>query len=1581
MRQRMSLPRSDKPPARAPSTPPEVNDARVRVRQLRAEAERSADRTAKAALLYEAGYLHEMVLHQPAQAAQDYLAAYNVDNRSRLPLHALVRMFERRRSYKNLARLYEAELRSARSAAERGTAHVDLAALGLIIGDTGSVQRELEQAVEHEPKTDASLLLEWNRRAAGDHEGYVRALELRIESCDDATQRGALLLELASLREARGEIEAALAALRDAALSPEPAEELYTVELARFAREHGFAEELADANERRAARLGFELTQREQEREVDPLRLDRLRAQAVASWYEAARLRCTLLGDPLGALRALDSAVSFAPDHLLLKQLRMLAYDLLEDRELAAAEASGLLAHGIEGEHAAALHFRLAERALVADEGELARDKLREAIQAAGGSAAAEAILDDLLLDEGRDDERIAQRESALNGSAEHALEALGEAAQIAAHVQGDREKTRALYERADAMAPASEVLLREAYGTALDTGDDELARFALDRLLALELAPDERGALVHHRYELADAADRLSLVDAELLRERPEVPRGALVQAAQARDHARLAELHEALARAAEDDEERIAERCAAARAWLRAGEPARARALLEAVVHEAPAQRYALTLLEEVLRSEGDSAGAIELLRGVAAQHESARDTELHLLSAGAAAELAGDAAGASASYRDAAAARGGKDEGSNGALWALFRLARRTHDVPLERSAREALSARELARGGVGLEALLLAEQLDLVEQEPAAAQAHLVPALDDPDVGHHAAIALALSRTAPIEVRERALELLATRATDSLRPALLRQLGGELVAHGARPARVLDLAERVSLFRPEDRWAIWARTHTRLAHQEDDPSALERLAAVTPDPSIADVARAEALWSRTLAAPEQPIAESLEALPPTPEELGSELGAELAATLAAIASPAHDANLRAQALERLARDAEPELRPRALLALARAQLGRDDASAAIATLEELLGVEPTLLAGWELAYVAARKTEHTELLARAAEQLAEHLDGEHALPLLEEAADVYIDQLDDLASGERLLTRALALEPTRAHAYARLHECLEQRADDAGLIALVRKRAALLDDPQALGKLYYELARLERKRGQLDAALDAIDNVLMLDDEHVGALALLVDVHTTRAEFDKAVSALDRLAGAPTLPNAQRRLALLGAADFLENRLDDRAAALARLEQLAEHEPDDDKVQLRIADLSERMAKLAASPELARPAYERTVKALAHVIERADAGERVGLATRRAALLEHALERRDEAAREHARVLAWAPGTLSAARAHFAIVGDREVLARVELELRAHAAEAARDPSPLRELAELAQVSGDRELAHIAESALAALAAAPAPEREQTFAKGVALRATELDALLVPSREPNAQRLLRTVFSAAAALDALEPARFDVGRGQRVSVKQPHALRDELRALCATLSLELGDLYVGGNEPTRIVALPRDGSLAFVAGPRVVSPLRGAQRHAAALQVAASYLDTLPLLTRGAADGARVLWAALAAEGVALPSDAERALGELPRSVGKALPRKLKKSLAELAQALPDGGRGLVGQCRSALAHTRRLALLLSGELDAALREVGGVAQDEALDLLRVWTSTAMSTSRRKLGLAS
>ena len=151
-------PRPDSPPAEKVQR--DANEARVAA--LRAELEATPDRARQAVLQYEIGYVFERKLKNDALAVKEYLSAYNLDPAFRPPLFALVRVFERRRSFRNLARLYEAEARSAQSPEEKASATIDRAALledHLVEPQT--VRALLEEALAGDTASlAASLMLE-----------------------------------------------------------------------------------------------------------------------------------------------------------------------------------------------------------------------------------------------------------------------------------------------------------------------------------------------------------------------------------------------------------------------------------------------------------------------------------------------------------------------------------------------------------------------------------------------------------------------------------------------------------------------------------------------------------------------------------------------------------------------------------------------------------------------------------------------------------------------------------------------------------------------------------------------------------------------------------------------------------------------------------------------------------------------------------------------------------------------------------------------------------------------------------------------------------------------------------------------------------------------------------------------------------------------------------------------------------------------------------------------------------------------------------------------------------------------------
>ena len=1548
--------------------------------ELKAEAQAQPDRTQKAALLYEAAYLTEAVLHQPAHAVQDYLAAYNSDSRSRLPLFALLRMFERRSSYKNLARLYDAELRGARSAHEKASALVDQACLDLIHGgDPQAASARLLRALESDVAGEAALLLEHNRRAAQDPEGALKALLARVETCDDSAQRGVMLLEVAHAREQAGEIGAALDALRKAAFS-KPTREIFLVALTRFARQHGFTSELVEASELRAELIADELSERLVDSEPDQALIELLRSRAVALWYEAARSRIASLSDPRGAIECLTKALATRPDDLVLRKTRMLAFDLLEDRASAAEEARELLRQGAEGEDAAPLHFRLAEHALVTGDTARARESLMEAIATASGSIAADAILDDLLLDEQRQLERIERRESrAATADAERAGRWLLEAAQIAANELRDSERALRLFERAEAKQPKQVETARSAYAAGLSTRDLALQRFALERMLALDLDGQEQTALLHHAVDLArdDAEARVLLTAAIDAREqRLPLTRIARQRGAEARDFALLAQAHEVLAALETRDDEALAHLCASARASARCADLPRARALLEQALARDPTHPYATALLEEVFRRQGQSEELFELLRRSAQHQENADSAQDALITAGLSAERDGNLARARKLYEDAAQ----RSAQLPSALWCLLRLALRENDSELIASVQLRLAQLEVERGEPAVNCLLSAELLD-AQGGPEGGLDMLSATLTTPAIAPHAALALALAAKVPEELRERALDVLEAASDGPERALIVReQLSAALLA-GEHHARLLDLSEEVLRLAPDDVWAAFVRSCVPLPHDEDGHAqALSVLGQLVSDPGIKQALEAEAIWTRRLVRT-GPLSDA--------SALGSESGPALSHVVTSLAAPLRDASARAAALALQLDSASGEERVELQLSLARAELTRGDAKQALAHIEAVLRDQPDDASALELKRVASRSAGDFRGVVEAAEALASQVDDEFGLTLLEESAVARADELGEPDAAARLFSVILARAPTRKLAYARLHDLLGAKSDNTELVALVRARTEHVHDAEELVKAFYELARLHRARGEIDEALNAVDNVLMLE-EHVGAFALAAEIHTSREEWDEAVRALESMAGAAGVPKTQRRIARLGAADFLLHRLNRPADALRQLEQLTADGHEDNDLQRRIADVAER----AGNPQ-------RASEALVAAARGASSAEKTRLLLRAARIQRDALHRDTESAALFREALQVTPRERAAVRELWALTHDATVLERFEREVRAALAREPLEAGPLRDLRLWAELASSADAAFSALLTLSVLGQANEEERKLCDAAlktalpmrplaNAKLLPADLASVLAPGPEQRYGAVLRCVLAAAQEIDQLEPGKFGVGRGQRISARDKNPLREEVQALCAILSLNLEELYVGGNELLRIAVIPREEGLTVILGMGVSAPLSATRRSQLALQLAACSLHSLPLLSRTNTQAARLMWAAMvAAESPQLAPAAREDLGELPRTLARALPRKTKRALPELVSTLPDAGADMPRQCALLLQQTRRLGLALAGDLQASLDEVVGAlpsrdtiaGSEAALDLIRTWTGGPLSLLRKKLGLAT
>lgn len=93
------------PPSVSAELPAKVS-ARARLIMLQTELEAESDARRKAVLQYEIAALTEHKLDDQNSAVKLYLDSYNINPLFRPPLVALMRIFESRRSSKNLDRIY-----------------------------------------------------------------------------------------------------------------------------------------------------------------------------------------------------------------------------------------------------------------------------------------------------------------------------------------------------------------------------------------------------------------------------------------------------------------------------------------------------------------------------------------------------------------------------------------------------------------------------------------------------------------------------------------------------------------------------------------------------------------------------------------------------------------------------------------------------------------------------------------------------------------------------------------------------------------------------------------------------------------------------------------------------------------------------------------------------------------------------------------------------------------------------------------------------------------------------------------------------------------------------------------------------------------------------------------------------------------------------------------------------------------------------------------------------------------------------------------------------------------------------------
>ncbi|MBK7396887.1 MAG: hypothetical protein IPJ34_11445 [Myxococcales bacterium] len=1596
------------------------------IQRLRTEADATEDPARKAVLLHEAAELEERVAGDELGAAREYLAAYNLDAGFREPLEALVRILERRRSLKNLGRVLDSLSRSADTTEERARAFRARAADAADVrGDREEARQHLEQALDADPAdATAWLMMEIEAALRGDADARKSALARRVELSGDPRWAALLRVDLAELRAADGDVDDALDVLTEVITSPD--------EAAFHACEVG--ERLARKSER-SDREAWTLAQRGdiilESLEDPPSARGRgvpraLRRGGVASdAFVRAASAYRSVGRIEDELSALDRAIQVDPTATMPQLARIAAAVRLGDIERAGVGARELIERSARPELAPQLWFTVAEAALSRGDRDGVIEACAKMLETSGVASGEEnqnaptavlpkTLLTDLLLD-GSDPKRLADlltQDALSRPTPEGRTRGLFVAAASLVLFAGDLPAARATLE--------------------LATSADPLHLARLERALAGALAPgggEDDGFTKATEKVRARATNPVEISDADFDRARAALARG---------DRAAARAVFDAIAEDA--PRRRLVETVRLALGGDDAGDAL--LRTLAASTEEDPAVAFAVARAMRAARKEDEPAreAAVQTLGEVAAG-----DTVASLTRALAALDRPSDAAqvladlAASATEpraRDALRiaagllhARAGKVEEALEAIQGLETEADKalaaTRAVWQRYVARNDEEAHRAALETTGREVFVSGGWSAL--ERVTVRLAHPEADADGPSIDQLLAELAEPGAEGGDPALVQAGILLRAYWPDDRASPDTKQAGlAALAKHSKDAGRWVARSELRSAMEQDDPVAIIATAEKWLAEGGGVPAALEALLGADAATDTEAEIRARLALARALDAAATP----LEGAVSEPRAAAADylrLGAAMTAHVAGLPrftlrtlSSADPDLVTAAALaeaELAPPGADPVRREHALRGLtpviegasatlhemaAWSALAREDHESARALfaraleLFSLAGEEPrsTIEGALETELLAAGgnvSPEWAELVERLATLAEKRGNLAEAVDLWERVGHAWWDRLANPERGELALSEAFTRDRSRRAAFDRVFRAVRSRKEDDRLLEVVSMRLESTDDPPEMAKLFWERARVLRAKGDRENALAALDNVTMLEPDHVGALALSAEIHVGRQAYAEAASALDRLSRQP-VPVQQKVGAGLGAADLYEQRLDAPAKALDVLVAL-------DKAGISDVAIHERIARAAARAESWVAATTYLTKL---VSERVEADGRVEAARLCAAIYR---DRLDDPQAGVPVLVAWLREVPEDPDAIEQLLDAAPAVSQVQATLQASFAAARailqQNPADVRYariVARIAALTGNGDLHQLALSVVSAMGAAtPAEAATDAALSGRLPSAPSMafdDAmrtrLVAPEETGPILDLFRVMGPTIAealgpTLDAL-----DVGRRERLDPRAQNPLRNEIAAWAGAVGIAELEVYVTPKDPQLVQGVPAEMP-AIVIGSGVKSPLSLTDRARVLRELFAITRGTTITLLRDDVTVAAIIVASCAIGEVSLQTPPYAVLAETQRLLQKAIARKTKKLLPELAQAVSRklGGGGDLRTFRSyALKTLDRAAVLAAGSPAASLSGIVGegarpekiAADTRAQAMLRfVWTDDYLAL-RKQLGLS-
>ncbi len=1556
---------SHPPNARTSNAPPDAALFAATIERLRAEFEAHEEPAVRATLLHEIGVLEESSGDE-AGAARDLLSAVNIEPSFREPLERLITVIERRKSYKNLGKLLDRLVKVAETPAERARALVQNAGfLANHQDDSEGALMLLERLVEEQPEqTTAWLAMELLAGVMDDSALRVRALGARAEQTTNPAWRALLLVDLAKLQLEADDAPKAIDSLQKAIDLKGASTFSALMSLEEAGRRSEQQEVVARALEAQAALILRAIDDESTAKAFGIPAFRRSAAHAADAWLRAAEAH-RRRGDIAAATALLDQALERLPEESALRHARMHTAEAAGDTGTSAALAQKELDLGIQGRPAAALWMRIAEAAAANSDGAGSLEALEKALSEDPGCIPARALELDLL-GGGHDPNRLVAALEATANEIE-AEDAKGRfyllAADAWARLVGDNQGAKAALSQAGMYGVPPPVLARTGRMLAALTGDSAWYDESTRRLLAAG-APDEQQASLW--FELGRSRLLRGELDSarEAFRSLAESPGGAWLGHALAAYAVELArpsaedgapddpseDLSEtgktrgstalrALAEAEDDPQAKAALEIVASLRAQRAGDHEAARAILTELNEESSADLVVASALAASLRAADRAKDAAKVLDTCAAGVDDPDVAAALSLEAGILKWQAGDRPGGIDSF-DTASSK--SSESASGLLsWAL--RAAEPNSVDARRKALDA--AKETSR----YPALLSIERygLEIGENGGTDEAAAALDSIDENDE------VFGLPKTL-------AQSLHAGHDDDgTLIFERLAASGGAAaaVARGAAHRALLEsgAADPESIDASAERWAA------------DDASlvaALEWLgAAMATNDVEREVSARRAVGHRltgTAAVAMQASASLLATLSgdsQQPPLAGSEPLTQF--TNLDLAPPGCDPRRRTASLSG-AIEAEPDEENAVVLALRGwNELAAGRPGDAIVTFRAVVEAHPEEIIGWDGLRVAAVALEDRGAVAESCAALGDAVaDDNRGAEFWEAAAFILVDELGDAERGEYALGRAVERDIGRFDAFDRLFRLVRERKDGPRLLELIDQRLEVAEDPEEIAKMFWERARVLREAGDRDGALAALENVAMLEPDHVGALALSGEIYLSAGQLPEAAENLGRLATLDEAPQKQRLMSGVAAADIYERKLDDLPKALEVLAVLH-------NARLSTSTVRERLARTAAKVEdwpkattvleelmLERDTSEGRIEAarLSMAIHR----DRMNAPANAKHAVEKLLQEKPDDGEAIDLVLTDALGP-----------ADTERLSRQSRDAVVQSLVVdPLNPEQTNRLAEIAAKIQDAPLRQAALGCLIALGHGTSDvdlelrslDQRVAATPQMAIDERAVPDLCDPADTGPVVELMRAVSTTFAETLGPNLEALGVTKKDRVKPTAGLQVRNEIAAWAGALGVGDFELYVGGRDPNGVFGVATEPA-SIVVGTSVAAPLNPEQRQLIARELFALRRGTTILRHRDSTDIAALVVALCKIGGVQLASPAYAMLGEFERLLTKGMARKVKKALPSLAQAVGQAGQDPVEWVRAATSTLDRMSAVAAGDVSYVLSSLGGTQRGE------------------------